>query len=158
MNPLNPMDHLDLKILGQLQADCAQPITKIAETIGLSSNACWRRIKRLEDIGVIRQRVALLDAHKLGVGMTVFVSVRAAVHADSWLEKFASTVAEIPEIVEFHRLSGEIDYMLKILVSDVVHYDKVYKLLIRSVELADVTASFSMEQIKATTAVPLARS
>jgi Lrp/AsnC family transcriptional regulator len=149
------VDRLDLKILGQLQDDSAQPVTKIADSVGLSSNACWRRIKRLEDEGIIRKRVALLDASKLGVGMTVFVSVRAAVHADSWLEKFAAAVAAIPEIVEFHRLSGDVDYVLKILVADVVHYDQVYKILIRSIDLADVTASFSMEQIKGTTAVPL---
>ncbi len=149
------LDRLDVKILAELQTDADRSIGDIASVVNLSVNACWRRIKRLEDDGIVRRRVALLDAVKLGVAMTVFVSVRAAEHTEDWLEEFAKTVRAIPEIVEFHRMSGDVDYLLKLLVADVADYDRVYKRLIRSVRLADVTSSFSMEVIKATTEVPL---
>lgn len=155
MNAPVEIDRTDRRILAELQADAGRPISEVAEAINLSTNACWRRIKRLEEAGVIRKRVALLDAQKLGVGMTVFVSVRADVHSETWLDKFSVAVRDMPEIVEFHRLSGEVDYMLKILVADVAHYDRVYKSLIRTISIADVSASFSMEQIKATTSLPL---
>jgi Lrp/AsnC family transcriptional regulator len=149
------LDVMDRKILMVLQVDAARSISAVSIDVGLSVNACWRRIKRLEDDGLIRKRVALLDARKLGIGMTVFVSIHAAEHSENWLECFARAVEAIPEIVELHRLSGDVDYMMKILVTDVPHYDRVYKRLIRSVKLAKVTASFSMEQIKETTSIPL---
>jgi Lrp/AsnC family transcriptional regulator len=149
------LDRLDVKILAELQEDVSRPVGEIAAAVGLSTNACWRRIKQLEDAGVVRRRVALLDAAKLGISMTAFVSVRAAEHSENWLEDFARAVRGIPEIVEFHRMSGDIDYLLKILVADIADYDRVYKKLIRTVRLADVSSSFSMEQIKGTTAIPL---
>jgi len=149
------LDRLDVKILRELQADAARPVAEIAATVNLSLNACWRRIKRLEEEGVIRRRVALLDAAKLGAGLTVFVSVRTAEHSEAWTEDFARTVRMIPEIVELHRMTGDIDYLMKLLVADVADYDRVYKKLIRAVRLADVSSSFSMEEIKATTEVPL---
>ena len=150
------LDEIDLAILNQLQTDSGRSAAVIGKAVGLSQNPCWRRIRRLEEAGVIRGRVALLDADKLGVGVTVFVSVRTSRHSEEWLEGFAEAVEQIPEVVEFHRMSGDVDYLLKILVADIAEYDRVYKKLIHAVELTDVSSSFSMERIKYTTAVPLA--
>ncbi|MCW5723981.1 MAG: Lrp/AsnC family transcriptional regulator [Maricaulaceae bacterium] len=152
------MDAIDLKLLALLQEDAARPVAEMAEAVNLSVNACWRRIKRYEAEGVIRRRVALLDAHKLGAGVTVFVTVRAAEHSDQWLEGFARAMDRIPEVTEFYRMSGEIDYLLKIQVADIAAYDAVYKRLIRSARLSDVSSAFAMEVIKHTTAVPLPES
>jgi len=149
------LDRIDARILAALQGDASLPIAELAESVGLSSNACWRRVKRLEEAGIIRRRVALLDPAKLGLGVTVFVSVRTNEHAEEWLEKFAKGVADIPEVVEFYRMSGEVDYLLKVMVADIAHYDRVYKRLIKVAKLSDVSSSFAMEQIKYTTAVPL---
>ena len=133
------------------------PIAELAERIHLSSNACWKRLKRLEAEGVIRKRVALLDAGKLGAGVTVFATVRAVEHSDAWLAEFAAAVQKLPEVVEFYRMSGEIDYLLKIQVADIAAYDRVYKALIRSVRLSDVSSAFAMEELKHTTSIPLPR-
>ncbi|MFI4986617.1 MAG: Lrp/AsnC family transcriptional regulator [Alphaproteobacteria bacterium] len=149
------LDQIDLRILGALQSDASRPVAELGEAVGLSSNACWRRVKRLEETGVIRRRVALLDPAKLDRGVTVFVAVRTNQHTEAWLEAFAKGVAQIPEVVEFYRMSGEVDYLLKILVADIAHYDRVYKRLIKTASLSDVSSSFAMEQIKYTTAVPL---
>ena len=149
------LDRIDARILAALQGDASLPIAELAESVGLSSNACWRRVKRLEEAGIIRRRVALLDPAKLGLGVTVFVSVRTNEHAEEWLEKFAKGVADIPEVVEFYRMSGDVDYLLKVMVADIAHYDRVYKRLIKVAKLSDVSSSFAMEQIKYTTAVPL---
>src|SRR5262245_49419855 len=149
------LDAIDLKILDLLQTDAAQPISEIADRVHLSQNACWRRIKQLEEKGVIRKRVALLDAEKLGAGMTVFVAVRAGEHTEKWLETFAGAVRKMPEVVEFYRIAGDIDYLLKLQVADIAAYDRAYKALIRSARLVDVSASFAMEELKRTTAVPL---
>jgi len=149
------LDRIDTRILAALQADASLAIAELAAAVGLSANACWRRVKRLEEAGVIRRRVALLDPVKLGLGVTVFVTVRTNEHAEEWLEGFAKGVAQIPEVVEFYRMSGEVDYLLKVLVSDIAHYDRVYKRLIKTATLADVSSSFAMEQLKYTTAVPL---
>lgn len=148
-------DFIDLRILDALQRDASQSIEQIAQAVGLSQNPCWRRIKRLESEGVIARRVAIVDPAKLGVGVTVFVSVRTNQHNDEWLEGFTRGVNDIPEIVEFYRMSGEVDYLLKILVRDIAEYDRVYKRLIRVAELYDVSSSFSMEQLKHSTAIPL---
>jgi Lrp/AsnC family transcriptional regulator len=150
-----PLDKLDIKILAHLQNDAGASVGEVAETVNLSVNAVWRRIKRLEADGVIRKRVALLDAEKLGLGLTVFVTVRAAEHTEEWLERFATGVHAIPEVVEFYRMSGEVDYLLKIVVGDVPHYDRVYKKLIKVAKLSDVSSTFAMEAIKHTTAVPI---
>jgi len=152
---MTELDRIDKRILSALQADASLAIAELADAVGLSSNACWRRVKRLEEAGVIRRRVALLDPVKLGLGVTVFVSVRTSEHAEEWLEAFADGVAQIPEVVEFYRMSGEVDYLLKVLVADIAHYDRVYKRLIKTASLTDVSSSFAMEQIKYTTAVPL---
>ncbi|MEO7053338.1 MAG: Lrp/AsnC family transcriptional regulator [Rhizomicrobium sp.] len=149
------MDGTDLRILAILQENAERSISQIAEAIHLSQNACWRRIRQLEEGGYILKRVALLDAVKLGAGMTVFVMVRAGEHSQEWLERFADAVRKIPEIVEFYRMSGEVDYLIKIRVADIAGYDRVYKQLIRSAPLTDVSGAFAMEELKHTTAIPL---
>jgi Lrp/AsnC family transcriptional regulator len=152
---MEDIDSIDRAILAELQRDASRSIQEIARAVGLSQNPCWRRIKRLEASGVIERRVAILDPVKLGVGTTVFVSVRTSQHNEAWLERFASGVMEIPEVVELYRMSGEIDYLLKVLVADIAEYDRIYKELIQVAELNDVSSSFAMERIKCTTAVPL---
>src|SRR5437868_5588136 len=149
------LDGIDLRILALLQEHTERSISEIAEAIHLSQNACWRRIRQLEEQGYILKRVALLDAVKLGAGMTVFVMVRAGEHSQEWLERFAEAVRKIPEIVEFYRMSGEVDYLIKIRVADIAGYDRVYKQLIRSAPLTDVSGAFAMEELKHTTAIPL---
>lgn len=149
------MDAIDVKILACLQEDATASLTAIAEKVGLSPSPCWRRIERLEASGVIVRRVALLDPHKLGVGVTVFVSIRINRHSLTWSEDFCRTVASIPEVVEFYRMSGSVDYLLRVVVPDIAAYDVVYKKIIGLAELHDVSSSFSMEQIKYTTALPL---
>lgn len=149
------LDGIDLRILALLQENAEHSIGEIAEAIHLSQNASWRRIRRLEEEGYILKRVALLDAVKLGAGMTVFVMVRAGEHSQEWLERFAEAVRRIPEIVEFYRMTGEVDYLIKIRVADIAGYDRVYKQLIRSAPLTDVSGAFAMEELKHTTAIPL---
>jgi len=149
------LDPIDLKILDLLQTDASQSIAEIADRVHLSQNACWRRIKQLEESGVIKKRVAILDAEKLGVGVTVFVTVRAPEHTDKWLEAFATAVRKMPEVVEFYRIAGDVDYLLKLQVADIAAYDRAYKALIRSARLSDVSASFAMEELKRSTAIPL---
>ncbi len=149
------MDAFDRKILACLQADATLSIAEIAERVGLSPTPCWRRIQNLEKAGVIRARVALLDPERLNVGVTVFVRVKTREHNYEWLEAFAAAIAEIPEVVEFYRMSGDIDYLLRVVVPDIAAYDAVYKRLISRASLADVSSNFAMEQIKYTTALPL---
>lgn len=149
------LDGTDIKILDLLQTDASLPIAEISDRVHLSQNACWRRIKQLEEKGVIRKRVALLDAEKLGCGMTVFVAVRAGEHTEKWLETFSAAVRKMPEVVEFYRITGDIDYLLKLQVADIAAYDRAYKSLIRAAKLVDVSASFAMEELKRTTAIPL---
>ncbi len=149
------LDPIDVRILDRLQHDATDTIAALADLVGLSSNACWRRVKMLEAAGVIRQRVALLDAAKLNLGTTVFVSIRTNQHTDSWLKGFSEAVGAIAEVVEFYRMSGKVDYLLKIVVSDIPHYDRVYRRLIRVMNLYDVSSNFAMEQLKCTTVLPL---
>lgn len=149
------IDRYDLRILRQLQVDTDLAVAQLAEQVGLSTNACWRRVKRLEEAGVIRARVALLDERALGLKLTVFVSVKTAEHNDAWLQRFAEGISGIPEVVEFYRMSGDIDYLLKVVVQDIDDYDRVYKKLIAVAPLHDVSSSFAMERIKSSTAVPL---
>jgi Lrp/AsnC family transcriptional regulator len=149
------LDETDRRILACLQEDANMPVAEIARRVGLSSTPCWRRIQKLEEAKIIRARVALLDAKKLNVGVTVFVSVKTNHHSLQWLEKFAEAVAEMPEVIEFYRMSGEIDYLLRVVVPDIEAYDAFYKRLIARIELSDVSSSFAMEQIKYTTALPL---
>ena len=149
------MDDIDRNILANLQDDATLSLNEIAARVGLSPTPCWRRIQKLEESGVIRARVALLDGAKLNVGVTVFVSIRTNQHNSEWLEKFADSVAAIPEVVEFYRMSGEIDYLLRVVVPNIEAYDAFYERLIAVIDLSDVSSSFAMEQIKYTTALPL---
>ena len=149
------MDKIDTKILAALQEDANIPISELAERVGLSKTPCWKRVQKLEADGVIRSRVALLDPEKLNVGVTVFATVRTREHTLEWIEAFADAVKQIPEVVEFYRMSGDIDYMLRIVVPDIAGYDAVYKRLIAQISLYDVSSSFAMERIKYTTALPL---
>lgn len=149
------MDKVDKSILEILQGNASASLQEISEQVNLSSTPCWRRIQRLEREGYIRQRVALLDPDKLNVGVTVFVSIRTSEHNQRWFQRFTAVVAAIPQIVEFYRMSGDVDYLLRVVVPDIKGYDAVYQRLIREIELSDVSSSFAMEQIKYTTALPL---
>lgn len=149
------MDRIDRKILTCLQEDASLSNAEVAERVGLSPTPCWRRIQNLEKAGVVRKRVALLNPEKLNVGVTVFVRVKTSQHSYDWLERFAKGVAEIEEVVEFYRMSGDIDYLLRVVVPDIAAYDAVYKRLIQVASFADVSSNFAMEQIKYTTALPL---
>lgn len=149
------LDATDIKILAELQRDAARPIEEIAEAAGLTKTPCWRRIKRLEEAGVITGRVALLDQKKLNLGVTVFVSVKTNQHTKDWLSNFARAVRSIPEIVEVYRMAGDVDYLLKVVAPDIEGYDAIYKRLIEAVELTDVSSYFAMEAIKASTCLPL---
>ncbi len=149
------MDKLDRKILELLQKDGGLTAAEVAERIGLSKAPCWRRIQRLEEEGVIKQTVALLNARHLNLGTTVFVTLKTANHSEAWFEKFVKAVRDIPEVVEIHRMSGDVDYLMRVVVPDIDAYDLVYKRLIAAVEFKDVSASFALETIKYTTALPL---
>ena len=149
------MDRIDKNILHWLQRDASLSVAELAEKVGLSSTPCWRRVQQLEKAGIITRRVALVDPRKINLGITAFVRVRTNRHDTDWLETFAQAADRIPEIVEVHRLSGDIDYLLRIVVPDIAGYDKVYKEVISSADFADVSANFAMEEIKSTTALPL---
>lgn len=149
------MDRIDKKILDCLQNDATIPVGDVAARVGLSTTPCWRRIRNLEKAGVIQRRVALLDPEKLNLGITVFVSLKTGQHNYEWLENFAKAVSGIDEVVEFYRMSGDTDYLLRIVVPDIAGYDAVYKRLIQAADLTDVSSSFAMERIKYTTALPL---
>jgi Lrp/AsnC family transcriptional regulator len=149
------MDAIDQKLLEILQADASVPIAELAQRVNLSQTPCWKRVQRLKESGVIRAQVALCDAAKLGVGTTVFVSIRTNQHNAAWAQQFLQAVQGIPEVVEAYRMSGEIDYLLRVVVSDISDYDRVYQQLIREVSLSDVSSSFAMEQLKYSTALPV---
>ena len=152
---MKELDRIDRRILDALQHDAALSNAELAHQVGLSANACWRRTRRLEEQGVIRKRVALLSQDKLNLKVTVFVGIKTNEHNDEWLKKFAGGVKAIPEVVEFYRMSGDTDYLLKIVAEDIADYDRVYKKLISVVHLHDVSSSFAMERIKSSTALPL---
>ena len=149
------LDAIDRRILRELQKDSTIAIAELAQLVGLSQTPCWKRIKRLTDAEIITKRVALLDRTKLDLGLAVFVSVRTNRHDQEWLDAFAGAAASMPEVVEFYRLSGDTDYLMKVLVRDIAAYDAFYKRLITAVPLSDVSSAFAMEQIKSTTALPV---
>ena len=149
------LDRMDRKILDILQKDCTMPVAEIGKQIGLSTTPCWRRIQKLEESGVIQRRVALLDAKKVNVGVTVFVSITTSHHTQEWLDQFHEALKDFPEVVEFYRMSGQVDYLLRVVVPDIERYDAFYKRLIARIELSDVSSAFAMEQIKYTTSLPL---
>lgn len=150
-----PMDRLDRKILRLLQEDATLAVADIAKKVGLSTTPCWRRIQKLEEDGVIRRRVAVLDPEKINARVTVFVSIRTNSHSHEWLKRFSEVIQEFPEVIEFYRMSGDIDYLLRVVVPDIAAYDAFYKRMIAKIEIRDVSSSFAMEQIKYTTELPL---
>ena len=149
------MDTKDREILRQLQRDASMSMTELAERSALSKTAVWRRVRALEESGVIRARVTLLDPEAMGFGLTVFAFVRTNQHSDRWFSRFETAVLSIPEILEFHRTSGDIDYLLRIVARDMRHYDEIYRRLIREVDFADLSSTFVMETFKAGTELPL---
>ena len=149
------IDKIDKTILALLQDDASISLQEMSEQVNLSTTPCWRRVQRLEREGYIRQRVALLDPAKLNVAVTVFVSIRSSQHNEQWVKRFTLVVTAIPQIVEFYRMSGDVDYLLRVVVPDIKAYDGVYQRLISEIDLSDVSSSFAMEQIKYTTALPL---
>jgi Lrp/AsnC family transcriptional regulator len=146
---MNQLDHFDYAILAALQADATLSIAAVSEKVGLSSTPCWKRVRRLEEEGYIESR------KKVGLPVTVFVSVRTSEHDEKWLARFAAAVIALPEVQEFHRMSGDVDYLLKVVTTDIEGYDLFYKKLIRTAKLTGVSSAFSMEQIKSTSALPL---
>ncbi|MCA6216019.1 Lrp/AsnC family transcriptional regulator [Ideonella sp. B7] len=149
------LDAIDCRILALLQVDATLPVAEIATQVGLSSTPCWRRIQRLRASGVIQRQVALVDPRRVNLPVTVFVTIRTRDHSEAWFERFRTSITLIPEVVEFFRMSGDIDYLLRVVVPDIAAYDRVYKRLIADNALSDVSSSFAMEEIKFTTALPL---
>ncbi|RCL02395.1 MAG: Lrp/AsnC family transcriptional regulator [Candidatus Tokpelaia sp. JSC161] len=149
------MDRLDRKILRLLQEDATLAVADIAKRVGLSTTPCWRRIQKLEEEGVIRRRVAILNPEQINTRVTVFVSIRTASHNHEWLKRFSEIAKDFPEVIEVYRMSGDIDYLLRVVVPDIPAYDAFYKKLISKIEIRDVSSYFAMEQIKYTTKLPL---
>lgn len=149
------MDATDLKILALLQEDATLTLAEIAERVHLSQTPCWRRIQKLEAAGIILRRVTLLDPDRIGLGLTVFVSIEAADHGPAWLARFTEAVSTMPEVMEVYRMAGDIDYLLRVAVSDMAAFDAFYKRLIDSVPIKNVTSRFAMERVRWTTAYPL---
>jgi Lrp/AsnC family transcriptional regulator len=149
------VDHIDRAILAALQEDSNLSVLQLADRVGLSQTPCWKRIQRLEKQGVIERRVALLNQDKLGLGLTVFVSIESSDHSEEWLKRFAGVVTAMPEVLELYRMAGDVDYMLRVVVPDMAAYDAFYKKLIAAVPLKNVSSRFAMERVKATTALPL---
>ncbi|AJY46548.1 Lrp/AsnC family transcriptional regulator [Martelella endophytica] len=149
------MDRLDRKILRLLQEDSTLAVADIGKKVGLSTTPCWRRIQKMEEEGVIKRRVALLDPEKVNANVTVFVAIRTNSHSVEWLKRFAEVIADFPEVLEFYRMSGDVDYLLRVVVPDIAAYDAFYKRLIAKIEIRDVSSSFAMEQIKFSTQLPL---
>lgn len=149
------MDAIDRKILAVVQQDASLSVAEIGQRVGLSSTPCWKRLQRLEADGVIQRRVALIDPDKIGLGVTVYVSIETGDHSNEWLKHFAETVSAMPEVMEFYRMAGDVDYMLRVVVTDIAGYDAFYKKLIAAIPLKNVTSRFAMERIKSTTALPI---
>ena len=152
---MNDLDRYDYAILGALQVDGTLSVAELAEKVGLTTTPCWKRLKRLEEDGYLERRVAIVNRRKAGLPVTVFVSVRTSQHDEKWLAKFAAAVVALPEVQEFHRMSGDVDYLLKVVTTDIDGYDRFYKKLIKAAQLTGVSSAFSMEQIKYTTSLPL---
>jgi len=149
------LDSMDLKILELIQNDSTIAVADVGKAVGLSTTPCWRRIRRLEEDGAVQRRVAILNPAKVHAGVTVFVSIKTNAHTIEWLETFHEAVVEFPEVVEFYRMSGEVDYLLRVVVPSIEAYDAFYKKLISRISITKVSSAFAMEQIKYTTAVPL---
>ena len=149
------MDAIDRKILAVVQQDASLSVAEIGQRGGLSSTPCWKRLQRLETDGVITRRVAIIDPEKVGLGITVFVSIETGDHSQDWLKRFADLVGAMPEVMEFYRMAGDVDYMLRVVTADMQSYDVFYKKLIGAVPLKNVTSRFAMEKIKSVTALPV---
>lgn len=149
------IDQTDRRLLAALQRDASLSLEALADILSVSTNTCWRRVKRLEDAGVILRRVSIIDPAAIGFNQTVFIGVKTSEHSQEWLQEFAAVVQRIPEVVEFYRMAGDVDYLLKVLCRDVGDYDRVYKMLIKETKFADISATFAMECIKNTTELPL---
>lgn len=149
------MDKIDLEILDCIQHDANMSASQIADSVNLSTTPCWRRIRKLEHEKVILSKVGLLNRDKLNLGVDVFVAIRTNQHNAAWLENFANAVIEFPEVVEFYRMSGQIDYLMRVVVPNIDEFDKFYKRLISVADIHDVSSSFAMERLKYTTALPL---
>lgn len=149
------IDDTDRRILSALQRDASQSLETLGQAVNLSRNACWRRIRALEDAGVIKSRVVLLDAEKLGLGLSVFMQIRTNAHAPDWLDRFSKATKDMPEVLGVYRMTGDLDYLIRARVADMADYDRLYQRLIRKVPLSDVSASFVMEEIKETTELPV---
>jgi Lrp/AsnC family transcriptional regulator len=149
------MDAVDLRILAILQEDASLSVQEVANRVNLSQTPCWRRIQRLEESGIIARRVAIADPEKIGFGLSVFVEIETGDHSAGWLERFAEAVLSLPEVMEVHRMAGDIDYLLRIAVSNMADYDRFYRKLIAAVPLKNVTSRFAMERVKFTTAYPV---
>lgn len=150
------LDSVDRTLLRLLQDDATMPLAELADAVNLTTTPCWKRLKRLEEDGILRQRVALLDPMKLGIAFTAFVQIKTSNHSQDWFNNFVSTVTEFPEVMEFYRMAGEYDYMMKVQVADMQAFDNLYKKLVASVsDLTNVTSTFAMEPLKYTTALPV---
>lgn len=150
------LDKIDRALLSLLQQDCTLSLQSLAESVNLTSTPCWKRLKRLEEEGYIRARVALLDNELLGLGLTAFVLLKTQQHNSEWYQTFTRVVSEMPEVLSFYRMAGEYDYLMQVQVADMKSYDDFYKRLVNGIPgLVDVTSSFAMERIKHTTALPL---
>lgn len=149
------MDRTDLRILAILQQDCSLPVAEVASRVNLSQTPCWRRIQKLEAAGVIQRRVAILNPEAIGLGISVFVEIETGDHSQDWLGRFAAAVQAMPEVMEVHRMAGDVDYLLRVAVGSMAEYDDFYRRLIAQVPLTNVTSRFAMERVKSTTAYPL---
>ena len=154
---MGQIDDIDRRLLTELQRNADLPLEELGQRVGLSRNACWRRIKAMEARGIIRARVALLAPEKLGLGLEVFIQVKAAAHDADWLDKFARATRSTPEVTGVYRMTGDLDYLIRARVADMADYDRLYQALIARVPMGDVSASFVMEEIKDTTELPLHR-
>lgn len=152
---MKELDRMDRAILAALQEDGTLSAAQLGEKVGLSATPCWKRVKAMEESGLIEKRVAIVNRAQAGLPVTVFVSLRTNRHDEAWLRKFAASVSSMPEVMEFHRMSGDVDYLLKVVAADIAGYDRFYKRLIQNAQLAGVSSAFSMEEIKSTTALPL---
>lgn len=155
MTGTEALDRIDRRILHELMRDATLPVAQLAERVGLSQTPCWKRVQKLEAAGIITGRVAIVEPARIGLGLTVFVEIEAADHTPAWRENFAALVADYPQIVEVHRMAGEVDYLLKVAVNGMAAYDAFYLDLTRRLSCRNVTSKFSMERIKATTVLPV---
>lgn len=152
---MEPLDLIDRKIVAELMQDATLPVAQIGERVGLSQTPCWKRIQRLQETGVLTGRVALADPTKLGLGLTIFVGIEAPDHTTEWRSAFAAAINALPEIMEVYRMAGEMDYLLRVSVSDMAAFDRLYKKLTDALPIKNVTSHFSMERMKFTTAYPV---